>query len=118
TDVLWSKLCSLIGRPEMAADARLKTETARRENSDLVYQTISDFTLLRTKAELLEDFGGQIPFSPVYTVAEISRDPHFAAREMLVDLEHPGAAGKMAIAGVPVKMTETPGGIRRRAPLL
>lgn len=118
TDALWSKLCTLIGRPEMAVDARLKTEIARREHSDLVYRTVSDFTLLRSKAELLEHFGGQIPFSPVYTVAEISEDPHFAAREMLVELDHPGASGKMAIAGVPVKMTETPGGVRRRAPLL
>ena len=70
------------------------------------------------KAELLAHLGGQVPFSPVYTIAEILTDPHFAARQMLVELEHPGAAGRMAVAGVPVKMTETPGGVRRRAPLL
>lgn len=118
TDALWTTLCGLIGRPEMATDPRLSTELARREHSDLVYDTISAFTLPRTKAELLTHLGGQVPFSPVYTVAEIAKDPHFAARRMLVELEHPGAAGRMAIAGVPVKMSETPGGVRRRAPLL
>lgn len=118
TDALWTTLCGLIGRPEMATDARLNTEAARREHSDLVYGVVSEFTLQRTKRELLAHLGGQVPFSPVYTVAEISEDPHFAAREMLVELEHPGAAGRMAVAGVPVKMSETPGGVRRRAPLL
>jgi crotonobetainyl-CoA:carnitine CoA-transferase CaiB-like acyl-CoA transferase len=102
----------------MATDPRLNTESARRANSDLVYGIVSEFTLQRTKHELLQHLGGQVPFSPVYTIADIAADPHFAARQMLVELEHPGAAGRMAVAGVPVKMTETPGGVRRRAPLL
>lgn len=118
TDALWTRLCELIGRPEMAKDPRLVTEVARRSHSDLVYDTIKGFTMQRTKAELLATLGGQVPFSPVYTIAEISVDPHFAARQMLVELEHPGASGRMAVAGVPVKMTETPGGVRRRAPML
>lgn len=118
TDAFWSRLCELMDRPAMANDPRLKTEAARRENADLVYGVISEFTLKRTKRELLEQLGGQVPFSPVYNIADIASDPHFAAREMLVELEHPGASGRMAVAGVPIKMTETPGGVRRRAPLL
>jgi crotonobetainyl-CoA:carnitine CoA-transferase CaiB-like acyl-CoA transferase len=118
TDALWARLCELIERPAMATDPRLNTESARRANSDLVYGIVSEFTLQRTKHELLQHLGGQVPFSPVYTIADIAADPHFAVRQMLVELEHPGAAGRMAVAGVPVKMTETPGGVRRRAPLL
>jgi crotonobetainyl-CoA:carnitine CoA-transferase CaiB-like acyl-CoA transferase len=118
TDAFWARLCELIDQPAMASDPRLKTEAARRENADLVYGVISEYTLKRTKHELLEQLGGQVPFSPVYNVADIAADPHFAAREMLVELDHPGAAGRMAVAGVPIKMTETPGGVRRRAPLL
>ena len=37
---------------------------------------------------------------------------------MLTEVEHPRAGKKLAIAGTPIKMTATPGGIRRRAPLL
>jgi len=118
TDALWAKLCKLISRPEMATDPRLASEAARREHSDLVYGIVSEFTLQRTKSELLVELGGEVPFSPVYTVAEIAKDPHFATRNMLVELEHPGASGRMAVAGVPVKMSETPGGVWRRAPLL
>ena len=50
-------------------------------------------------------------------ITEIMVDPHFAAREMIVDVEQPGAA-PIQIAGVPIKMTETPGGVMRRSPLL
>ena len=118
TDAFWSRLCELIGQPELATDPRLQTEAARRDNQDLVYGVVSAFTRKHTKRELMERLGGEVPFSPVYNIADIEADPHFAVREMLVELEHPGAAGRMAIAGVPVKMTETPGGVRRRAPLL
>jgi crotonobetainyl-CoA:carnitine CoA-transferase CaiB-like acyl-CoA transferase len=62
--------------------------------------------------------GGQVPFAPVYTAADIAHDPHFIARDMIVALEHPGCEGEFAVAGVPIKMTETPGSIRRRAPIL
>lgn len=118
TDALWTRLCGLIGRPEMATDPGLKTEEARREHSDLVYDVVGEFTRKRTKRELLERLGGEVPFSPVYNIADIAADPHFAAREMLVELDQPGANRRLAVAGVPVKMTETPGGVRRRAPLL
>jgi len=118
TDAFWARLCELMGRPEKASDPALSTESARLANKDLVYATVAEFTRSRTKQELLAQFGGLIPFSPVYNIADIAADPHFAHRDMLVELEHPGATGRMAVAGVPVKMTETPGGVRRRAPLL
>ena len=118
TDALWTRLCELIGQPAMATDPRLSTETARREHSDLVYDVVTEFTRQQTKSELLEYLGGKVPFGPVYNIADIAADPHFAAREMLVELEHPGVDLPLRVAGVPIKMTETPGGVRRRAPLL
>lgn len=118
TDALWGRLCELIGRPELKTDLRLSTEIARRENASLVYDAIGQFTMRHTKSELLRIFGGHVPFSPVNTIAEIKEDPHFAARQMIVDLDHPGCSQAMSVAGVPIKMTETPGGVRRRAPLL
>lgn len=118
TDAFWSRLCELMDKPEKASDSRLATEEARRRHQDLVYDTISEFTLSRSKHELSALFGGHVPFAPVYTVADIVRDPHFAARDMIVALEHPGCEGEFAVAGVPIKMTETPGAIRRRAPML
>ncbi len=111
-------LCRLIDRPEMVAHPRFKTVQDRRANQDIIIATVSAFTQGRTKQELLKHFGGQVPFSPVYNVRDIVADPHFKARDMLPWVPHPGLDHEVQIAGVAVKMTETPGKVRHRAPLL
>ena len=85
---------------------------------DAVDEIVSDWTRRRTKQELLAYFGGKVPFSPVYNVRDIVADPHFKARDMLPWVPHPGLDREVQIAGVAVKMTETPGRVRHRAPLL
>lgn len=111
-------LCRLIGKPEMAAEPRFVDVQSRRAHQDAIIGVVSDFTRQRTKQELLKHLGGQVPFSPVYNVRDIVADPHFAAREMLVSVPHPGLDHEVLLAGVAVKMTETPGRVRHRAPLL
>jgi crotonobetainyl-CoA:carnitine CoA-transferase CaiB-like acyl-CoA transferase len=111
-------LCRLIGKPEMAADPRFVDVQSRRAHQDAIIGAVSAFTCQRTKQELLKHLGGQVPFSPVYNVRDIVADPHFAAREMLVSVPHPGLDREVLLAGVAVKMTETPGRVRHRAPLL
>ncbi|MDB6001747.1 MAG: Formyl-CoA transferase [Rhizobacter sp.] len=118
TDAFWASLCSLMGRPELAADARFQTEEARRSNAPATYEVVAEFTLPRSKRELVEILGGKIPFGPIYTIEDIRESPHFAARGMIVEVDHPGVPQPVEIAGVPVHMTATPGGVRRRAPLL
>jgi crotonobetainyl-CoA:carnitine CoA-transferase CaiB-like acyl-CoA transferase len=111
-------LCRLIDRPDMATDARFVTVQDRRANQDTIIAAVSDFTRQRTKQELLAYFGGKVPFSPVYNVRDIVADPHFKVRDMLPWVPHPGLDHEVQIAGVAVKMTETPGKVRHRAPLL
>jgi crotonobetainyl-CoA:carnitine CoA-transferase CaiB-like acyl-CoA transferase len=111
-------LCRLIGKPEMASDPRFIDVQSRRANQDTIVAAVSDFTRQRTKQELLAHLGGQVPFSPVYTVRDIVADPHFKVREMLASVPHPGLDHEVQIAGVAIKMTETPGRVRHRAPLL
>jgi crotonobetainyl-CoA:carnitine CoA-transferase CaiB-like acyl-CoA transferase len=102
----------------MATDPRFITVQDRRANQEAIVATISAFTRQRTKQELLKHFGGRVPFSPVYNVRDIVADPHFKARDMLPWVPHPGLDHEVQIAGVAVKMTETPGKVRHRAPLL
>lgn len=111
-------LCRLIDRPEMAADPKNLTVQDRRANQEAIIAAVSAFTRQRTKQELLKHLGGQVPFSPVYNVRDIVADPHFKVREMLPWVPHPGLDHEVQIAGVAVKMTETPGKVRHRAPLL
>lgn len=117
-DPLWLALCKLMDQPALAADPRFKTDALRWEHREALYPAIEAYTQQHTKEELRVLFGGKVPFSPVYTAEDIFRDPHFAARGMLPQVEHPGSAAPTAVPGVPVKLSLTPGGVRHRAPLL
>ncbi|HEX7969241.1 MAG TPA: CoA transferase [Stellaceae bacterium] len=118
SDEFWAELCRLMGRADLAADARFATRESRRAHQDAVYAEVSAFTSRHTRRELMEILGGHVPFGPVFDVSDIAADPHFRARDMVVPLDHPGTSAQRAVAGVPVRLSETPGGVRRRAPLL
>lgn len=117
-DPQFQLLCRLIGLPELSQDPRFASEALRWENTAALTAAIETFTTTRTKLELKALFGGKVPFSPIYNAQEIFSDPHFSARQMLPEVEHPGSARKVAVPGVPVKLSQTPGSVRHRAPLL
>jgi crotonobetainyl-CoA:carnitine CoA-transferase CaiB-like acyl-CoA transferase len=114
----WEILTKAMGRPELASDPRFKNNAERAKHREEVVSAIEAFTQHLSKQELTELLGGKIAYGPVYNAQDIVEDPHFIGREMIVEVEHPGVATPVKIAGVPVKMTVTPGGIYRRAPLL
>lgn len=114
----WEGFAKAFGKPEWLEDPRLNTEMARIRNRDLVYEVVEAETAHRTRAELMDLLAGVVPFAPVYNARDIAQDPHFAARDMLVPLDHPGIDGKVMVSGVPVKLSRTPGGIASRAPKL
>jgi crotonobetainyl-CoA:carnitine CoA-transferase CaiB-like acyl-CoA transferase len=118
SDTHWPILARLIDRPELGSDPRLASVQDRHAHQDEIIPAVSAFTRQRTKQELLRHFGGQVPFAPVNDVRDVFADPHFAARAMVVRVPHPGLDHETAIAGVAIKMTETPGRVRHRAPLL
>ncbi|MGS0897347.1 CaiB/BaiF CoA transferase family protein [Burkholderia stagnalis] len=117
-DSWWAKVCNLIGRPDLITDPRSATAEARTANRAFVYEQLELITSAHTKQELTELLGGNVPFGPVNNIQEIARDPHFAVREMIVPVDHPGLEERVSIAGIPIKMTETPGCIARRAPMV
>jgi crotonobetainyl-CoA:carnitine CoA-transferase CaiB-like acyl-CoA transferase len=116
-DVFFDILCDNIEGAELRADTRFRSREARTANRHALIPELNARTGRFTKAELMARLGGRIPFGPVMNIADIEGDPHFAAREMIVEVEQPGAS-PIRVAGVPIKMTVTPGGVRRRSPLL
>jgi crotonobetainyl-CoA:carnitine CoA-transferase CaiB-like acyl-CoA transferase len=111
-------LCRLIGREDLITDPRFKDEASRWEHNAELRTEIEAFTSLHTKQALKALFGGKVPFSPIYTAEDIFADPHFAARHMLPEVEQPGSQRPAVVPGVPVKLSNTPGSVRHRAPLL
>jgi formyl-CoA transferase len=116
-DRFWVPLVALMGRTELATDPRYSTNEARVARRTEVNEIVGEWSSRHTKKELTELLGGEIPFGPVFNAADIFADPHFRARQMLVETEQPGATRLLTIAGTPVRMSETPGQIRHRAPM-
>jgi crotonobetainyl-CoA:carnitine CoA-transferase CaiB-like acyl-CoA transferase len=116
-DAFFPSLVTRLGIDEMGVDPRFNSRQNRSLNRNALIAELSAVTSRFTKAELVSRLGGHIPFSPVMDIAEIEVDPHFKARAMIVSVDEPNH-GPIHIAGTPIKMTATPGGVHRRAPLL
>ena len=115
---LWDRFMEAMDLKHLAADPRFATRDARTVNAEALHDIIAK--IYRTQptdhwVELLVKAG--IPASPVNNVARMMADPQVIAREMIVETDHP-TAGKIKTIGVPVKLSETPGGVHTRAPLL
>ena len=117
-DRFWVPLTQKMGRPELAADPRYLSNDDRMAQRSEVEALVGEWTRRHTRSELTTLLGGEIPFAPVYSAADVFADPHFHARKMLVETEYPGSAKPLVLAGTPVKMSETPGAVRMRAPLV
>jgi crotonobetainyl-CoA:carnitine CoA-transferase CaiB-like acyl-CoA transferase len=118
TDKLFESFCRAIGRPDLIEDGRFTVGSGRLENRAALIAEIEKTTVGETRAHWLErlDRDG-VPAGPINTYPEALSDPHALARQMVVDLVHPGA-GAIKALGVPVKLSETPGAVDRPAPLL
>ena len=111
-------LCDLIDAPQLKSDERFASPALRGKNRLVLETLLGKATSKFSKAELKEQLGGRVPFGPVMQMDEIASDPHFAARNMIVPVEQPGSTKKTKIAGVPIKLSKTPGAVQSRSPFL
>ena len=111
-------LCTLIGAPELATDPRFARNADRVANNAALVALIQDRLTSRTSAEWLFTLeAAGIPAGPVLHYDEVFTDPQILAREMVVETDHP-VTGKFRTLGVNVKLSDTPGSVRRPAPRL
>lgn len=114
----WEKLVHCIGAPELNEDPRFNSNHNRMHNLPALEEELNNVFRQRTTEDwlaTLEEAG--VPAGPVLTINEMLRDPQAIAREMIVETEHP-VAGPTKALGLPVKFSETPGGVEMPAPLL
>jgi crotonobetainyl-CoA:carnitine CoA-transferase CaiB-like acyl-CoA transferase len=102
----WHRLVEAVGMPELAEDPRFADFTARRDHEAELLPRLAAAFLTRTTAEWITDLEGRgVPCGPVNSVAEAVRDPHTAARGMVVETEHPTFGTVRQLAG-PVRVGE------------
>ena len=114
----WLRLLGALGAPELRDDPRFTNNAERMRNLSALTETLSPLFQRRSVAEWLqrlEECG--VPAGPVLDIAQMHADPQALAREMIVETTHP-SAGPVKAIGLPIKFSETPGSVRRAAPLL
>ena len=115
-DAIFARLCEAMGRPELARDPRYATHRARGERQTELDQLIeawtSGLTIDAVEALMLQH---SIPAGRIYRAPEMLADPHFAAREAIVEVPHPRWTG-LKMQNVFPKLSGTPGAIRSIAP--
>ena len=107
----WESLCKALGREDLLGRQGVTGERAA-ETRSLLEQAFRT----RTRDEWLVHLRAlDIEVGPVNTPSEAFSDPQILRRQMVVEVNHP-ARGKMRQIGVPMKLSETPGEVRRAAP--
>jgi crotonobetainyl-CoA:carnitine CoA-transferase CaiB-like acyl-CoA transferase len=114
----WLRLLQALEAPELGDDPRFANNAERMRNLPALNAALTPLFKHRSSAEWLrrlEQAG--VPAGPVLDVNQMHADPQTLAREMIVETTHP-TAGRVKAIGLPIKFSDTPGGVRRAAPIL
>ena len=118
TQRTWEQLCRAIGQEELIEDQRFREPGDRKAREEELAALLEEIFSQQSTAYWLETLekAGMVA-GPINNIAQVYDDPQVIAREMKVDLEDPDL-GTLHNIGIPVKLSATPGRIRRRAPML
>lgn len=117
-DTVFGRLATAMGRPELADDERYATHGARGAHQDELDGLITEWAARSTSAELIAQLEAHsVPWGRIYRAPDMLADPHFAAREAIVHVDHP-AFGDLPMQNVVPKLSGTPGSVRWAGPAL
>lgn len=116
TDPLFPRLCAVMDRGDLAEDPRFADVPGRMRHVAELEAAVAQWTRPRTCPEIaaaLTEAG--VPFGKVADLDEVLASPQLAARDMIVDVEHP-TLGPLTLPGIPIKLSASPGSIRKAPP--
>ncbi len=115
-DSQFGRFCQILGVPEMANDPAYATNIKRIENREVLLPKLEALFAMRGKQEMLAAMkADNVPCGEVNNLAEVFASPQVAAREMVVEMDHPHS--KVRLIANPVKFSETPVTYRHAPPL-
>jgi crotonobetainyl-CoA:carnitine CoA-transferase CaiB-like acyl-CoA transferase len=110
------RLFRAIGREDVIADPRFRTNTDRVRNAAACEAPIVDFIAARTLDENMAVFeAAEVTASPVYDIDQFLADPHVGARGIVVDVPD-AQTGSLTMHNIIPRLSDTPGKLRTPAP--
>ena len=115
---IYKRLMHAIGRADMAEDPQFAQNDGRAAQEKLIDAAIAGWTSAHTIDEVLAVLErAEVPAGRIYSVKDIVADPHYQARDMLLDTELPDGV-HVKMPGIVPKLSETPGEVRWQGPTL
>lgn len=115
-DAVWARLAEAMGQPELATDPRYANHVARGKNQaeldERIERWTSTLTVDEVEALMIKH---SIPAGKMYRAPEMLEDPHFQAREAIIDVETE-RWGSLKMQNVFPKLSATPSSVRTAAP--
>lgn len=117
-DWLWKKMCDALGLDDLKDHPKYAENNNRVANREELVGILTEYTKTKESAEIIDILKrAGVPSGPINNIAELLDHPQVIHREMVQEVQHP-TIGALKMLGVPLKLSETPGSIRKAPPLL
>lgn len=117
-DSIFKRLMAAIGRTDLADDPQLATNAGRVARVEELDAAIGAWSAPRGSADVLDALmAAGVPVGKIYTAKDITEDPHYVARDMILHQETRDGY-TLDVPGIVPKLTATPGTVRSSAPRL
>lgn len=117
-DGLWRKMCDALELHDLKDHPKFAVNINRVANRDELVGILTDYTKSKDSSEIIERLKhGGVPSGPINNIAQLLDHPQVQYREMVQQVEHP-TIGMLKMLGIPLKLSGTPGSIRKAPPLL
>jgi crotonobetainyl-CoA:carnitine CoA-transferase CaiB-like acyl-CoA transferase len=118
-DRQFERFCAFAGAPELAQEARFKTNPLRVQNRPACVAAVAALTRQQPRAHWLAGLPPLgVPCGPVNAIDQVFDEPQVKARGMRVEIEHPASGKPEAYIASPIRMEKTPVEYRHPAPML
>ena len=115
-DSIFKRLMQTIGREDLGNAPDLANNAGRVARVQEIDEAIAAWTRTRSIQEVLDQLSAaRVPAGRVYTAKDIYEDPHYRARDMILQQETRDGY-TVDVPGIVPKLSETPGSIRSSAP--
>lgn len=110
------RVAAVVGREDWLQEAWFQSHGGRLEHLEELDASIGGWIAEHTRDEVMAEFAKyEGAIAPIYTIADIFKDPQFAHRNAITRVQHPDL-GEIAMANVVPKLTRTPGRIKFPGP--
>jgi crotonobetainyl-CoA:carnitine CoA-transferase CaiB-like acyl-CoA transferase len=118
-DPMFARWAKLMGREDLIADPRLGNDISRGDHADVINEVMRAWCAARTRDQAIAELErARIPCGPVYELDEVLSDLQVQARGLYQESTRQDGVENGTLSPPAVRMSETPGSIRHRAPTL